>query len=164
MNPEMARELLAYNTWANGRMLEAVARLDAAQFSREVGGSFPSVQATLTHMLWAEWLWLERWQDRSPMEIFEPADFPSVESIEARWLQVQAGQEAFVASLTADRLQRVGRYSNRKGETWQYVLWRQLQHAFNHSTYHRGQVTNMLRQLGARPATTDFLVYHDETR
>ena len=75
MNLEMARELLAYNAWANGQMLEAVSRLDAAQFSRELGGSYPSVQATLTHILWAEWLWLARWQDHSPMELFEPSEF-----------------------------------------------------------------------------------------
>ena len=63
MNVEMAQELLSYNTWANDRMLEAVSHLSAQQFSRELGGSYPSIQATLTHLLWAEWLWLERWQD-----------------------------------------------------------------------------------------------------
>jgi uncharacterized damage-inducible protein DinB len=77
---------------------------------------------------------------------------------------VQAGQRAFVTSLSDERLQRIGRYTNRKGETWEYALWRQLHHAFNHSTYHRGQVTNMLRLLGARPVATDFLVYWDEGR
>lgn len=163
MKPEMAHELLSYNTWANRKMLEVASHLDSEKFSREVGGSYPSVRATLTHMLWAEWLWLERWQDHSPMELFDPADFPSVASIKARWLRVQSGQEAFVASLTGDRLQRVGRYTNRRGETCEYVVWRQLQHSFNHSTYHRGQVTNMLRQQGVQPATTDFLVYCDDS-
>ncbi|MGH2830171.1 MAG: DinB family protein [Actinomycetota bacterium] len=32
----------------------------------------------------------------------------------------------------------------------------------NHSSYHRGQVTTMLRQVGARPVATDFLEFHDE--
>jgi uncharacterized damage-inducible protein DinB len=164
MNLDMARELLSYNTWANGRILDAVSDLDAAQFSREIGGSYPSIQATLTHMLWAEWLWLERWQDRSPWEIFEPSEFPSVESVRDRWRAVQAGQRAFVAALTDTRLEQAGRYTNRKGETWEYVLWRQMQHLFNHSTYHRGQVTNMLRLLGARSVATDYLVYWDAGR
>ena len=35
-------------------------------------------------------------------------------------------------------------------------------HLFNHSTYHRGQVTSMLRLLGTPPATTDFLEFWDE--
>jgi uncharacterized damage-inducible protein DinB len=164
MNLDMARELLSYNTWANDRILDAVSPLDAAQFSREIGGSYPSIQATLTHMLWAEWLWLERWQDRSPREIFEPSEFPSVESVRDRWHAVHAGQRAFVAALTDTQLERAGRYTNRKGETWEYVLWRQMQHLFNHSTYHRGQVTNMLRLLGARSVATDYLVYWDAGR
>jgi uncharacterized damage-inducible protein DinB len=162
MNPEMAQELLRYNTWANARLLDAVAGLDSSQFTRDLGGSFPSVQATLTHVLWAEWLWLERWQDRSPMEVFAPEDFPSVSDLRARWKEVQAGQEAFMAVLSAEQLRRVGRYTNRKGEVWQYLLWHQVHHLFNHSTYHRGQATNMLRLLDAQPPTTDFLVFWDE--
>jgi uncharacterized damage-inducible protein DinB len=36
-----------------------------------------------------------------------------------------------------------------------------MYHVVNHSTYHRGQLTTMLRQLGAAPVPTDFLVFHD---
>jgi uncharacterized damage-inducible protein DinB len=162
MNADMAQELLRYNTWANERLLDNVAGLDSSQFTRVLGGSFPSVQATLTHVLWAEWLWLERWQDRSPKQVFAPEEFPAVADLRARWSEIQAAQEAFIGSLTADQLQRVGRYTNRKGEVWEYALWRQVHHLFNHSTYHRGQVTNMLRLLGAQPAPTDFLVFWDE--
>jgi uncharacterized damage-inducible protein DinB len=36
-----------------------------------------------------------------------------------------------------------------------------LQHIVNHSTYHRGQLTTLLRQLGAQPCATDFLYYFD---
>jgi uncharacterized damage-inducible protein DinB len=31
-----------------------------------------------------------------------------------------------------------------------------MQHLMNHRTYHRGQVTTMLRQLGAVPVGTDL--------
>lgn len=164
MNLDSLRELLRYNTWANSRILDAAARLEPDQFRREVGGSFPSVQATLTHMVWAEWLWLERWQDRSPRKMFAPDEFPSVAELRARWLPIQAAQAEFVASLEPARLERAGRYTNLREETWEYALWRQLYHLFNHSTYHRGQVTNMLRLLGAEPVPTDFLVFWDECR
>jgi uncharacterized damage-inducible protein DinB len=79
-----------------------------------------------------------------------------------RWTQIQAAQEAFVKALAPEELQRVVRYTNRLEETWEYALWRALYHLFNHSSYHRGQVTNMLRLLGAQPATTDFLDFWDE--
>ena len=163
MNLDMMQELLRYNTWANKRLLDAVARLDPSQFTRTLGGSYTSVQATLTHIVWAEWVWLERWQGRSPKELFVPEEFPSVSEFRARWSQIQATQEAFVGSLASEDLQRVVRYTNRQGETWEYALWRALYHLFNHSTYHRGQVTNMLRLLGAQPAPTDFLDFWDES-
>jgi uncharacterized damage-inducible protein DinB len=162
MNLDMLRELLSYNTWANTKVLDAVARLDSDQFTRNVGGSYPSVQATLTHMVWAEWVWLERWLGRSPKEVFAPEEFPSVADLRERWTQIQATQDAFVRSLAPEELQRVVRYINRFEQTWEYALWRALYQLFNHSTYHRGQVTNMLRLLGAQPATTDFLDFWDE--
>jgi uncharacterized damage-inducible protein DinB len=163
MHPDTVREVLRYNTWANTRALDAVARLAADQFTRVLGGSYPSVQATLTHILWAEWVWLERWQGRSPKELFAPEEFPSVSDLIARWSQVQGTQEKFVQSLTPEDLQQVLRYTNRKGEVWEYALWRMIYHVVNHSTYHRGQVINMLRLLGAEPATTDFLEFCDES-
>ncbi len=36
-----------------------------------------------------------------------------------------------------------------------------LQHLVNHSTYHRGQVAAMRRQLDTVPLATDLLVYLD---
>jgi hypothetical protein len=37
-------------------------------------------------------------------------------------------------------------------------------HVVNHSSYHRGQVTTLLRQLGTEAVSTDFLVYYDESK
>jgi len=51
-----------------------------------------------------------------------------------------------------------------KGETWTYALWRILAHVVNHSSYHRGQVATLLRQLGATPSSTDLLLFYDETK
>ena len=162
MDVDMAQELLRYNTWANKRLLDALAHLDSAQFTRTLGGSYPSVQATLTHIVWGEWLWVERWQGHSPMELFVPEDFPSASHVATRWSQIQAAQQSFVQSLAPEGLQRVVRYTNRAGEVWEYALWRMLYHLFNHSTYHRGQLANMLRLLDAQPAATDFLEWWDE--
>ena len=52
-------------------------------------------------------------------------------------------------------------YVNVKGETWTYRLEEMLVHLVNHSTYHRGQVATMLRQLGKTPEPTDYLLFLD---
>jgi uncharacterized damage-inducible protein DinB len=154
--------LYRYNSWANERVLNAVSRVAQADFTRDLKSSHRSIRDTLTHVVWSEWIWLQRWKGVSPTTVFSPADFPTVESLRERFQTVAAERSAFVGHLTAERLFQVVEYTNVKGEIWRYPLWQQLYHVVNHSTYHRGQVASMLRQLGAAPEATDFLVYYDE--
>jgi uncharacterized damage-inducible protein DinB len=39
-----------------------------------------------------------------------------------------------------------------------------MRHVVNHSTYHRGQLAMMLRQLGQAPPSTDFTRYLREAK
>jgi uncharacterized damage-inducible protein DinB len=75
---------------------------------------------------------------------------------------VETEQRTFLEAVTDERLRTVVSYLNLQGQRWEYPLWRQMLHVVNHSTYHRGQLTTMLRQLGAQPAPTDLLVFDDE--
>ncbi len=68
----------------------------------------------------------------------------------------------FIEALTPQRLREELAYINLKGQRYSYPLWQQLVHVVNHSSYHRGQVTTLLRQLGDEAVSTDFLVYFDE--
>jgi uncharacterized damage-inducible protein DinB len=158
------RELNDYCRWANQRSLAAAAKLDSDKFTQSMGNSFSSVRDTLAHILAGEWIWFERWQGRFPTQLLNPADFPTVQSLETRWHIVNRDYETFINSLTAQRLDEDLAYLNRAGERYSYPLWQQMVHVVNHSTYHRGQVTTLLRQLGTEPAVTDFLVYYDERR
>lgn len=162
MNLETIRALHRYNAWANQRVLDTVSRVAPADFATDLKSSYGSIRDTLTHMVWSEWIWLQRWNGLSPTLVFPPADFPNVESLRERFQYVATERSAFLRDITAERLQRVIEYRNVKGEIWRYPLWQQLHHVVNHSTYHRGQVATMLRQLGATPAATDLLVYYDD--
>ena len=74
---------------------------------------------------------------------------------------MERGQTEFLDALDPDRLGEVISYVNLKGDTFAYPLRRMLQHVVNHATYHRGQITTLLRQLGATPLSTDLLLYDD---
>jgi uncharacterized damage-inducible protein DinB len=156
------QELFRYNQWANDRAFEAASGLTPEEFTRDLGNSYPSVRDTLTHVVWAEWIWLQRWKGTSPQDRFNAAEFPHVHTLTSRWLELKAEQGAFVEAVTGERLHAVLTYVNLQGQNYRYALWRQMYHVVNHSTYHRGQLTTMLRQLGRVPVPTDFLVFHDE--
>jgi len=162
MTPEQIRFLYDFNAWANHRVLEACAALTPEQFTQDLRSSFPSVRDTLVHTYGAEWVWLERWHGRSPSALLPGNDFADLVSLHARWAELEAAQKSFVASVTAADLDRVIEYINFKGQKFAYALRAMLQHVVNHGTYHRGQVTSMLRQLGAKPRSTDLLRYYDD--
>lgn len=156
------RELYKYNHWANQRALAAASKLPGDAFVRPMGNSFSSIRDTLAHILGAEWIWLERWLGRYPKDLLDPASFPSAGSLESRWKMVEQDLSGFIQALTPQRLQEDWAYINRAGQRYSYQLWKQMVHVINHSSYHRGQVTTLLRQLGAQAVSTDFLEYYDE--
>jgi uncharacterized damage-inducible protein DinB len=141
--------------------MKAASKLTDEQFVRDLQSSHRSVRDTLTHILAAEWIWLERWKGVSPKALLNSAEFESVESLKRRWAEVDRGYEDFIESVTDDQLPKVISYANTKGEEWSYPLWQMFQHVMNHSTYHRGQVVTMLRQLGAEVSAVDLLVFMD---
>lgn len=162
MTPDIIRDLYAYTDWANARVLDAVAGLPQEAFTRDLGSSFPSVHATLVHMLGAEWIWLKRWQGESPPGM--PAHWPLVTAadVRERWNGVAAERRSFLASLDDARLRAILDYRNMRGDAFRAPLFEILLHAVNHATYHRGQIVTMLRQLGAPGVGTDLVVYHRE--
>ncbi len=162
MQVDAIRELYNYNHWANQRAISSVTPLTHEMFIRSMGNSFGSVRDTLAHILGAEWIWLERWLGRSPRALPSASDFPTVQALQQRWAGVRHDQNQYIKALVPGRLQEEVSYINTRGEHYAYALWRQMVHVVNHSSYHRGQITTLLRQMGAEPMSTDLLVYYDQ--
>ena len=74
---------------------------------------------------------------------------------------VEHQRQELIGGLSDESLGKVIQYTNIKGEQWAYPLGMMMQHLVNHSSYHRGQVTTMLRQMGAEAVSTDLLIYVD---
>jgi uncharacterized damage-inducible protein DinB len=163
LNQEDVRLLFEYDRWANWRVLGAAAKLSAEEFTRELGGSYRSVRDTLVHIVAGEVGWLRYWNlpevsagmlhefwKRLNAE-FDPEQFPTLREVKAKWEMVEKEQREFVEGVTEESL----------GKTYpigkvQICLAQLLQHLANHSTYHRGQVAMMMRQLGREAVETDF--------
>jgi uncharacterized damage-inducible protein DinB len=162
VNTKDIATLYIYNRWANRRALGSVRPLDHDEFTRDLGTSHGSVRGTLVHTMWAEWVWLRRWHGESPKRIFDEGDFADLAAVTAYWGDLDDERAGFIARLTDDRLDQSITYENAKNQRWTYTLGHMMQHVVNHSTYHRGQIVTLLRQLGHAPAPTDFLVLFDE--
>jgi uncharacterized damage-inducible protein DinB len=154
-------EQLDYDHWANLRLIDAMSGLDSQSFRQKIASSFPSIHQTLVHILWAEELWLERWQGRSFIPSLDPADFPSLQTLRTRLHDIHTKQLQFLKELPAEAADRVVGYVNFRGERWEYTLRQMVQHLAMHSAYHRGQLATLLHQLGRVPPSTDYLVFVD---
>jgi uncharacterized damage-inducible protein DinB len=161
MNKNDIKYLFDYNRWANAAILDAVSKLTPEQFTKDLQSSHRSVRDTVAHILAAEWIWLERWKGVSPKSLLDPADFPTVDSVRTRLSEVESECAGFIHGLTDEAFAQAVTYTNTKGEKWTYSLEQMMQHVANHSSYHRGQVTTMLRQLGVEPVAVDLLVFMD---
>jgi uncharacterized damage-inducible protein DinB len=163
--------LYEYDRWANNRVLQAASTLNAEEFTRDLGGSFRSVRDTLVHIVGSEWSWLTCWKEPSPSSafvedvwsrhdaLFDPNAFPDLAAVQLKWAEVAREQIEFVNRVTNESLGRM-----LPVRTTQISLAHLMQHLANHSTYHRGQVALMMRQLAAKPLATDFAMFLMEGR
>ena len=161
MDFESLRVLVDYHYWARDRVLDAADGLAPDQFTRDMGSSFKSVRDTVAHVYAAEWAWYKRWQADPPTALLPGDLFPDVASLRAAWTEHEAKMRAFVDSLGEEGVSRVIEYKLLSGQPGASPFWQMLQHVVNHASYHRGQVTTMLRQLGAAPAKPlDMIAYY----
>jgi uncharacterized damage-inducible protein DinB len=158
--------LYQYDRWANDRVLQAASTLNAEEFTRDLGGSCRSVRDTLVHIIGGEWIWLMYWKQppssfamlsdlRARRDaLFDPDAFPNFATVQLKWAEVEKEQIEVVNGVTNELLETMLPF-----RTTQVRLAHLMQHLANHATYHRGQVSLMMRQLNAEPVTTDFHVF-----
>lgn len=159
---ETVRLFIDYTCWADGRMFDAVSTLTPDQWTKDLGSSLKSVRDTVVHLVGAEWLYGSRFRGVSPEATWSAADHPTPASIREPWEFVMKELSSFAAAQTEVSLRKPLSYRNLKGEAIRHPLGEVILQMTNHSTYHRGQVTTLLRQLGARPVSTDLILFCGE--
>jgi uncharacterized damage-inducible protein DinB len=162
MTSDYFHHLLGFHYWARDRVFVAVEALDPEQYARPMGNSFPSIRDTLNHVYLAEGIWHSRWNGISPTS-FPSDEIPDLATLRSRWSDTEGKVRDYLVAAGDSGLNRVIRYKLMSGKEGASPLWQMVAHVVNHATYHRGQVTTMLRQLGAAPAqSTDMITYFRE--
>lgn len=158
---EHLRRLYAFHHWATDKAMGALSPVSAAQLDQKWGGSFGTGRALLEHVVGVERLWCDRWSGHSAKALPTFPASHSARDFRAEWEKIEKDQQRFMKTLTARQLDSDLTYSNIKGETRSYPFADILVHCANHGTYHRGQITHLLRDLGLPATSTDFLDFVD---
>lgn len=154
----VARDLLLYMLWADREMLAAVREVRAEDLMRDAGVSFGSLFGTMSHMAGSQKIWLSRFLGK-PLDYAPKPESPDLLSWITFWEETAAGFNAFLAALTDEQLAAPLTWTSLKGDTATQPLWQLVAHVVNHASYHRGQVTSLLRQMGYPPPSTDLSRY-----
>lgn len=163
MNLQEVRTLVDYHYWARDRLLEAVERLSQEQLTRDLGNSFPSIRDTLVHLYGAERIWCARWEGVAAPPRPDPGALGDLAAIRRAWSDQEHKVRAVLDRMGEEGLTRSIAYRTMDGTPVAQPFWQMLQHVVNHGSYHRGQVTTMLRQLGAAPAKSmDLIAFYRE--
>lgn len=161
ISPSYLRTMARYNSWQNASVYRACEQLTDAQRKENRGAFFGSINATLNHILWADQVWLSRFDAASPPA--KPA-LPDSTTLFEDWDALKAERQRFdrVIEDWTDRFEASGCegdltwYSGSAGCEMTRPKALILMHIFNHQTHHRGQVNAMLTGFGINPGVTDL--------
>ena len=156
------QRLARYNRWQNENLYGVADTLSDAERRRERGAFFGSIHGTLSHLLWADRIWMSRFAGTP-----RPAGgIPESVSLYGDWGELKRERAAFDGVIVdwAERLDDdavagdLTWFSNAVKAEVSRPKWLLLTHMFNHQTHHRGQVHCMLTQAGGKPGDTDLFI------
>jgi len=155
---ELLKELAAYNIWATKLLTDTIVSLPAEKQTATVVSSFDSLYKTLLHMLNAESIWWQRMKLLERIQVPQNDFKGDTQELATTLLNQSRQWEEWVRNASDHSLDHVFQYTNTKREQFKQPIFQMLLHVFNHSTYHRGQLVTILRQLGVEKIpSTDFI-------
>ncbi|MCM3408812.1 DinB family protein [Metabacillus litoralis] len=142
---------IAYHKWATLKVVGHIRTLPKEIHKQEIKSVFPSLFDTLLHMLEVDELWLTRIKNRA----ISVNENNTIEQLFANYVTLLNEYE----QLGHDVLDRLVTYKSSEGIEYENICYEIIQHVVNHGTYHRGNISAMLRQLGNKTISTDYIYF-----
>lgn len=153
-----------YHKWANNRVLEHLKELPDEVFGREIKSVFPSIQEVIVHIYQVDAMWLS---------VMSGDDFSQTMEVIKELKQKSTGKDLGVLSNLYEEVandyenfldalevpDKPMTISHPKYGDMDVSVAEMLKHVINHGTYHRGNITAMLRQQGHAGVPTDYIIY-----
>lgn len=153
-------KLYHYHRWANEQVIQHLKTLPAASLQQKLDSVFPTVNAVLVHIYRADYIWLHVLygetfeQIVSQFDQFEKLD-GDFEAIEHRMTELDKEYSEFLKEM--ENPEGPISISHPRMGTLQTTYADVIRHVVNHGTYHRGNITAMLHQMGYKGVPTDYI-------
>jgi uncharacterized damage-inducible protein DinB len=157
---ETARMLARYNAWANRLIFDAVAALPEGEATKERQSLFKNMVHTLNHNYVIDLIWRAHLEGRE--HGFSARNTPDHPPLAELWRGQQAIDAWYVAwsvSISDAALKEEVNFTLVGGNRGVMTRGQILLHVVNHTSYHRGFVTDLFYQVPARPPVTDLPVF-----
>jgi uncharacterized damage-inducible protein DinB len=160
------------NAWANHRLLKACARLSQDEFIAPRTSFFPSIKATLNHILTVDWFYIDALERELRGDVphpnhqvfFEPEEpFDSCAPLQSAQSRADRTLIHYCSQLRDDELDRYVTILRPTGGQ-RDTRTRLLAHLFEHQIHHRGQVHAMLAGTAVRPPQLDEFFLQGEAQ
>jgi uncharacterized damage-inducible protein DinB len=153
---KLALQFFDYHSWANKQLIEHLSKLPKEIFNEEVNSVFPSISQTFAHMYAVDELWFLRMSGKS-LNSIESKQFNSIQELNDAFTYLHNEMLEFLNH--QEDLEQTVIYHNTKGDRFSNSIREIIFHIVNHGTYHRGNISAMIRQLGYQGISTDYIYY-----
>ena len=153
-----------YNLWANDLMTEWLCSKDPLLMTKEVKSSFTTINDTLSHIWFGEHIWMKRIQGLEFENIYKLVKNKNTSFITSGLLSQSQEYITLLEKIdTKDLHKGITYYQSTIEKDETTSIENIVHHIMNHSTYHRGQLVTMGRELDfTDPPKTDFIQYTRE--
>lgn len=157
--PERYRRWFEYEKDSHARVLASLQSVPEPLRSDE---RLQKAVDLMAHLVAARWLWLHRFgaAGMGPSDLF-PREV-LLEDLPDRLSTMEFAWGKYLKRLDESELARVFEYQSLDGGRFRSSVEDVLTQLFGHSSYHRGQIAQLLRSLGVEPAVTDFIFWSRE--
>ncbi|MEQ9693195.1 DinB family protein [Shimia sp. SDUM112013] len=166
IDPSYCQMMARYNAWQNTQIRTAAERLTEAEIRADRGAFFGSIMATLNHVLWADLLWMARFERLTPPEA-GLSESTTLTPTLAVWSAERFRMDGRIRQW-ADRLRAIDLAGDLRyhsvvlGKDFSRPMAQCVVHFFNHQTHHRGQVHAMLTAAGQQTGDTDLVLMPED--
>jgi uncharacterized damage-inducible protein DinB len=157
----LALEMYNYHVWANRTLFKRLIELSDEVYHKEIQSVFPSISKVVSHMYIVDQLWFHIVSGKNMPEALkiekETGEGKGIEEMDRLFRDLSKKSKEFLEQQeNFDEVRILTIPWEGKRET---SLAEMIMHIVTHATYHRGNITSMLRQMGHASVTTDLTRY-----